>query len=602
MVSLTEAASTCLLLASAMLATKEEGKEEVEIGKLVRSLELSIVSTDILMAAVFLPIVITVYNSFIVPLVGLIWKADGDAKEVICQMVMTLILLPYEIATSFFGAAGVGSASDIVGELEGAMVEVTAAVETSGAAMEAFDTDGSGRLSKDEFALAIQSIGFDAPRDELDAIFDQMDADDSGTVEFEELDRVLREGRSVQLQERLEAELEANEDFVEAKEKLKQGLMASLTRMADLFKTWDADGSGTISPDEFARAVVEVGLLADLMAKFDADGSGRVSQEEFASAVAATGFDAPRAALDAIFEQVDNDNNSGTVSTKELKALLEKGRWVREQQEESEAELVEGGNLLVQARKQLKQGLMGSLNRIAEIFEASDADGSGMIDANEFAAAVAALGLTASRDTCDAVFVHYDADGSGQMPYTEFMQSALRDALAEAAAQVADQVESAQTQEMRDVSDAVFADYDTDGSGQMGYSEFLRSALRDALACAVSKLMEAVAKKMEEGDDGEPAAASGDKGGEEGGEGVDGQAKRPTTPAAGALEQGPTQLSADSSARVKGEEDVGPVGAAQPTSARPTKAKLKRMKKEAFRSRVREKRAEKEAAAIAKKP
>ena len=33
-------------------------------------------------------------NSFIVPLVGLIWKADGDAKEIICQMVMTLILLP----------------------------------------------------------------------------------------------------------------------------------------------------------------------------------------------------------------------------------------------------------------------------------------------------------------------------------------------------------------------------------------------------------------------------------------------------------------------------------------------------------------------------
>ena len=186
--------------------------------------------------------------------------------------------------------------------------------------------------------------------------------------------------------------------------------MASLTRMADLFKTWDADGSGTISPDEFARAVVEVGLLADLTSKLDTDGSGRVSKEEFATAVAAIGFDAPRAALDATFEQVDSDN-SGTVSTKELKALLEEGRWVQEQEEleaELEAELGEGADLLVQARGQLKQGLMGSLNRIAEIFEASDADGSGMIDANEFAAAVSALGLTASRETCDALFMHYD--------------------------------------------------------------------------------------------------------------------------------------------------------------------------------------------------
>jgi len=282
------------------------------------------------------------------------------------------------------------------------------------------------------------------------------------------------------------------------------------------------------------------------------------------------------------------------VSTKELKAFLEEGRWVQEQEEleaELEAELGEGADLLVQARGQLKQGLMGSLNRIAEIFEASDADGSGMIDANEFAAAVSALGLTASRETCDALFMHYDADGSGQMQFAEFMHSALRDALAEAATQVADRLESTQTQEMRDVSDAVFADYDTDGSGQMGCSEFLRSALRDALARAVSQLMDAVAQKMEEGEDGEPAA----EGGNEGGQGVDVQAAPSTTPAAGAKPR--ALLGSD-------ETDVGPIGStlesvvAPPKSvAAPTKARRKRMEKDVFRARVREKRTEKEAAA-----
>ena len=60
MVSLTEATSTCLLLASAMLATKEEGEEEVDIGRLTRALELSVVSTDLLMVAIFVPIGITV--------------------------------------------------------------------------------------------------------------------------------------------------------------------------------------------------------------------------------------------------------------------------------------------------------------------------------------------------------------------------------------------------------------------------------------------------------------------------------------------------------------------------------------------------------------
>ena len=49
----------------------------------------------------------------------------------------------YKIATSFFGAGGVGNAADIVGELEGAMIEATAAVETSHAAFEGFDSDGN---------------------------------------------------------------------------------------------------------------------------------------------------------------------------------------------------------------------------------------------------------------------------------------------------------------------------------------------------------------------------------------------------------------------------------------------------------------------------
>ena len=62
---------------------------------------------------------------------------------------------------------------------------------------------------------------------------------------------------------------------------------------------------------------------------------------------------------------------------------------------------------------------------------------------------------------CVAVWTQ--ADGSGQMQFAEFMHSALRDALAEAATQVADRLESTQTQEMRDVSDAVFADCDSLG-------------------------------------------------------------------------------------------------------------------------------------------
>ena len=125
----------------------------------------------------------------------------------------------------------------------------------------------------------------------------------------------------------------------------------------------------------------------------------------------------------------------------------------------------------------------------------------------------------------------------------------------------------------------------------MNYTKFVRSALRDALARAVSLLMEVVAKKMEEGEDGEPAA----EGGNEGGQGGDVQAAPSTTPAAGAKPR--ALLGSD-------ETDVGPIGStlesvvAPPKSvAAPTKARRKRMEKDVFRARVREKRTEKEAAA-----
>ena len=62
------------------------------------------------------------------------------------------------------------------------MVEMSTHMETARNVFEDFDEDGTGRLDKDEFATAIRAIGFDAPRHELDAIFEQMDSDASGMV------------------------------------------------------------------------------------------------------------------------------------------------------------------------------------------------------------------------------------------------------------------------------------------------------------------------------------------------------------------------------------------------------------------------------------
>ena len=66
-----------------------------------------------------------IYNSFVVPIVQLVWSAEGDDKRtVLCQVLFTTILLPYEMATTFFGCSGAGVLADVAGELEGSLVEL----------------------------------------------------------------------------------------------------------------------------------------------------------------------------------------------------------------------------------------------------------------------------------------------------------------------------------------------------------------------------------------------------------------------------------------------------------------------------------------------
>lgn len=54
------------------------------------------------------------------------------------------------------------------------------------------DTDNSGAVSKQEFVSGIRRAGFDAKKADLDAIFDDMDTDGSGELEYIELQHKLQ--------------------------------------------------------------------------------------------------------------------------------------------------------------------------------------------------------------------------------------------------------------------------------------------------------------------------------------------------------------------------------------------------------------------------
>lgn len=60
----------------------------------------------------------------------------------------------------------------------------------------------SQHIDKSEFRKAITALGFHAPRADVDAIFDQIDTDNSGAILYKELRKVRGLSRGIAIQSR----------------------------------------------------------------------------------------------------------------------------------------------------------------------------------------------------------------------------------------------------------------------------------------------------------------------------------------------------------------------------------------------------------------
>ena len=278
-VSLCEATSLCLLLAANILADSSEG-EESDLHRLERSLALVVISGQFLMAAVFFPMATTVYNTFIVPAVGFVWKADLDAREILCQVAMTCILLPCEIAISFFGTRG-SAAANIVGELEKTAVQT--ASRYSGI-MQRFDADSSGLVGFEEFAKVVGEVGIRVARVHLLKVFQEVDINGSGAVDPGELDHVLQRGAH-----KSPTAVETTADLQDMMDDLRFNMMGNLALLGGL-ETWvhvvDIDGNHMIDKDEFAKMGRQVEPTATrevcdaVFNGYDLDGSQHIEYDE----------------------------------------------------------------------------------------------------------------------------------------------------------------------------------------------------------------------------------------------------------------------------------------------------------------------------------
>ena len=151
----------------------------------------------------------------------------------------------------------------------------------------AWDTDGDGMITKKEFRRAVATLGFaEVDKKQIDALFDRLDKDKTGTIEYREVNRFLgrqallapgspgspasspaspqrprgsshEAGPAARLLRHTALSVESDVPLIE---QLTVALAANWGRVTDLFKEWDADGSGTVSPKEFRQAMEAIGL------------------------------------------------------------------------------------------------------------------------------------------------------------------------------------------------------------------------------------------------------------------------------------------------------------------------------------------------------
>jgi len=186
-----------------------------------------------------------------------------------------------------------------------------------------WDEDGSGVIERKEFRRAIRALGFDFIHDvsEIDLVFDDFDIDKDGTLDYNELNTMLRQGASVILDDALKVGA--------------AGEIATQVRQTHKLRKHRAKGkalpssvvlkvSSRLSVQQQLQQVLRDNAVRviDIFREWDEDGDGLVSKKEFRNAVSALGYQAPREDVDAVFSLFDEDG-SGMIEYGELKRALD---------------------------------------------------------------------------------------------------------------------------------------------------------------------------------------------------------------------------------------------------------------------------------------
>jgi len=258
---------------------------------------------------------------------------------------------------------------------------------------------------------------------------------------------------------------------------LKEALKVKNMRVMDLFRDFDADGSGEIDKKEWKKAWERIGpdfpasVVADAFDEFDKDKGGSLEFSEIEKHLRKpTGMGALSGAkkaagllgkLKAKGEVADDDLHgegkgdfAGNMQIKaddffdadkdgdtelefpEFVQMIRKRDPDDSSSKMSDAELkklfqqldLDGSgtvDLAEYVQWALQQALRESKGRVLELFKSWDDDNSGFVDCNEFHQALNGMGFRCSKKDAKKVFSALDPDNSGKLDYKE-LNAALR--------------------------------------------------------------------------------------------------------------------------------------------------------------------------------
>jgi len=143
-----------------------------------------------------------------------------------------------------------------------------------------FDADGNGTIDKNEWRLLARCVGMNMKDEDLDRVFMVVDTDANGTIEYDEFERWfcgdLDDGDS-----------KLKRLITGLGETLRVLPASNLDEVLAIFNDFDADKSGTIDLDEFRELTCALGFrrspekTEELFKAIDIDGNGTLDFQEF---------------------------------------------------------------------------------------------------------------------------------------------------------------------------------------------------------------------------------------------------------------------------------------------------------------------------------